>query len=339
MNKLAPVIKRGIVLVPSLVASVFLSACGSGGSDSDPLAAVDETNPLDVMAPADVEAPTEGPGSSEILEIGTPPVPATFDVNNGRTVAIELMEVMDSLLFLSSELPNAVLTSQAGDVTCAGGGTESVTLSGSEIVANFSDCVKIDGLSVSLGGTFTMPVGNSSDAFSGEVSFDEFQASNNGRTVTANGSVTLSLANQMTSATDVDLVINDGQSDTIIGSNSVFDVDRSNGTFDVIMAVNLVLQRFSTESMTMNAGDFVGESANCPTTGSVVLMAADESAVTVSGGEGGGSNVLFSTLTNVDTLNCAEIPSLFSGSTTTDVPATPDVPEQPTFQPPPAPGG
>jgi len=250
------------------------------------------------------------------------------------------MEVMDSLLFLSSELPTAVLASPTGDVACVGGGTESVVVSGSEIVANFSNCVKIDGLPVSLNGAFIMPVSDNSEAFSGEVSFDEFQATNSGRTVTANGSVELSMASQMTSATDVDLVINDGQSDTVISSSSVFDVNRANGTFDAMMSVNLVLERFSLEDMTMNSSDFVGETANCPTTGSVVLLAADDSSVTVSGGEGGGKNVLFSTLTNVDTLNCDEIPSLFSGSTTAPAePTEPETPEQPTFQPPPAPGG
>jgi hypothetical protein len=248
---------------------------------------------------------------------------------NARNLAIDLLEVVDITHYLGVDLPDAVLQLTAGDQPCAGAGSYTATTGDEQVDVKFSDCqLSVDSPAV-LAGNMLLNI------VSGDVTGDEhvfaitygtmFSVTNGQRIVSADGQLGVSSTAGSRAMNSDALALNDSQGDILLTMLDSVETEVGAGAVTIDIAVEANLSRFGIEVVVATPAGLTGSSVSCPETGTMTIMAADGSVVSVEGAAG--DNVLISQNANLDTVNCAEIATLADAGGQNTVLVPPEAPD------------
>lgn len=292
----------------ALAMIVILASCSDSDDSSVGTGGADSAGGDEGVGGADSTGGDNGDGSGDdssdgdVIVDGPAPITPLINSSTSRTIAIESLELVGSLVYFFSDATADLLSFDSEPVACDGTGSVSKSSTTTTQDFSFVECtvasdVRFNG-EVGFDGAFE-------SGFTGTQSFTNFQMTNDNRTVSINGTATVIFDSGSVDVSAAELVINDSQSDTTLKQSAFSLTDASTENQRLMMTVIADAPRFGLEDVQVGSSGLVGGQVSCPQSGAMTINASSNGSLRIDGNTG--RNVLYALGDLSDTLACTEI--------------------------------
>ena len=250
-----------------------------------------------------------GSGSDDGATEGEPVVDSGGELasleTQGRDIAIDMLELVDTIDYLGSMLLPSVASIPTGIQSCSGVGETLRTDTGGVRTIQWSNCKYSDESELVLSGSVVSGGSTMTTDVSHEIT--ELTMTQGNRSVTVNGNLS-AVAERLSSES---LVVNEGSGDYSMSSLQF--QKSSEGTLSTIeVSASVNIARLAVDATLVVGPSLQWTQSGCPSSGRLEISLSPSLYIAVDGN--GGESVLYTQGGNSDTIACTEIETLVGGS-------------------------
>jgi len=280
-----------------------LAGCGGGGSDPVP------TTPVDI---GDNEIPDDDEDEFDNIVDGPAPEPTLINITTARGIAIESLELADSLVYFFSDASSVLLNAVASPISCGASGSVTVTQGPTERSFDLDNCAIGGDAGLVLDGVASFD-GSFGNRFTGTQTFTTLAVTSGTRTATINGTASVSSTPGNIAVTNGALVLNDSQSEVTLSQASI-DI-RNAGAAQQSVEMNMTADapRFGLVGATLVSTGLNSQRVACPQSGNLTVSATGADGSVVINGTPG-ENLTYVVDGTTETLACSEVATILQPS-------------------------